>query len=140
MLDITLENLVEAFQSIIIWTDMLVALVGGTACGLLLIRFMFNPRFDAMQTLTFTFVGAAFIGAVFFMGQFFGTYGRDGGFLAWRVVARYIIWLIFSLGLSLGAGIYLRIQLGRWRERRKGFRRPTYTEGEGGGRIPRPPV
>lgn len=113
----------EAMHSILIWTDFLVALLGGLLCGVISAIVGHNPRFDSIDHFWIGLLGVGFLGLVFFTGQFFSTYGRDGDFLAWRVVARYFIWLVFGLGFGAGGSIVVRARDGRWRDRRHGIRR-----------------
>lgn len=115
--------IVEALVSIFTWSHIVVGFVGGMIAGVMYPLLMYNTRLDAVETARAMFISASFVGLIFFTGQFFASLGTDGDDFAWRVFARFLIWIVFTAGLSVGASSYTRYRQGRWREHRHGIRR-----------------
>lgn len=118
-----MEFFLAAFFAVFRWPDIIVGITGGLLFGVAVSIILYEGRLDAVQTLVFFTSFMAFAGGIFFAGQFFTTFGKEGEALAWRVFWRFCLWLLYCISMGVGAAVYARKQQGRWRERRQGLRR-----------------
>lgn len=100
----------------VVWTPaaLLAAIVGGNLLGLLLVARFDNPRFSATESVGVIALVGTFAAAVFWSGQIVDTLVADGPTLAWRVVSRFGLFLVFVGAMALGTGIGIRRARGTW--------------------------
>lgn len=102
-----------AFWTVFTAPALIIAVVGGSALGWLLgSYFPPNPLVRSHRVLTaFGIIG--FIGVVFFAGQTVEVYFGADRELWTRLLARGLIWLVFSAALALAATMAQRHRWGR---------------------------
>lgn len=77
--------------------------VGGFLVGsLYLSRLRTLTSLSARQFQVLVFESSAFVGSVFYVGQIIDSLIQSPD-LADRVISRYLLWLMFSLALSVGS-------------------------------------
>lgn len=100
-------------ELLIVWTPagVISAIAGGLGIGYFVIgQILRNPRYSSGQASPFesgrlVALAGAIVGATFYVGQTLSTLLEESGGvdLAWRVVSRFALWLLYSLCLGIGA-------------------------------------
>jgi hypothetical protein len=73
-----------------------------------------NPRFTAIESVGVVALLGGIAGFVFWAAQIADTFFADGPALAWRVVSRFGLWVVFTLSLAVGTGVGIRFRRGAW--------------------------
>jgi hypothetical protein len=94
------------------------AIITGTGIGYVAIGALIrNPTFSSgvatpAQNALVTALVSMLGGGAFWFGQVIAAYA-DGDPLYWRIASRFTVWLIFCIGLSLGAFLAARADRAR---------------------------
>ena len=98
----------------LVWTPatVLTAVVTGLAIGFVVLGYLGStPTYAADgtpgQVGRIVAFGGALAGLVFYVGQAAATYAEDDP-NAQRIVSRYMLWVLYSMGMGLGT--YLRLE------------------------------
>lgn len=94
-----------------VWTpaSLVSAIVGGVGIGYFVIgQILRNPRYSsgqasAVDVAKLVIGSAAIVGATFYVGQILSTFFEAGENLAWRIISRFTLWLLYALCLGVGA-------------------------------------
>jgi hypothetical protein len=99
-----------------VWTagSVLAAIVGGLLLGFVVVSRFDNPRFTAIESVGVVALLGGIAGFVFWAAQIADTLFADGPSLAWRVVSRFGLWVVFTLSLAVGTGVGIRFRRGSW--------------------------
>lgn len=90
-----------------VWTPaaVTVAVFGGFLVGLLVVSRFDNPRFDARESVAVVSGLFAFVGFVFWSAQAVEVFVSEGPTLGWRVVSRFLLFVVFCAFTGLGTGV-----------------------------------
>lgn len=99
-----------------VWTPAAVisAVVGGLGIGYFVLgQILRDPRYSSGQASPrdvwrLVVRGAALVGFGFYIGQVVATSFEAGGDFGWRVISRFLLWLLYSLLLAVGAAWSIR--------------------------------
>lgn len=92
-----------------VWTpaSLFGAIVGGLLLGMFVAEFD-SHRLSIGRAMIAVFGGLSIFQIVFWASQFIDTLASSGEGLAWRVISRFLLSILYVAALSIGVGIGLR--------------------------------